>query len=159
MVGRAWRRQPWWGDWRRRECVTLLGGASIAWPLAARAQRPAKVPKVGVLFPGSATAAASPIASLLDGLRATGYGEPEHVELVWRVTDGDPARITPLLSDLIGQDVDVIVAISPPVVQAARAATATIPIVAHDLETDPVASGLVASFAHPGGNITGFFFD
>lgn len=136
-----------------------MGAASIASPLDARAQRPAKVPKVGLLFPGSTTEAPSPIASLLEGLRATGYAEPEQVRLVSRGADGDPARITSLLADLLGQDVDVIVAVSPASVQAAHAATATIPIVAHDLETDPVASGLVASFAHPGGNITGFFFD
>src|SRR5437899_9839345 len=84
------------GDLRRREFVTLLGGASMAWPLDARAQRPVKVPKVGFLFPGSATAAPSRIASLLDGLHATGYSEPEQVKLIPRMTDGDPARIAPL---------------------------------------------------------------
>lgn len=141
---------------RRRGFFTLLAGAWIAWPLAARAQR---VPAVGFLFPGAATTAASPIAAFLDGLRATGYGVPADVTFVSRAADGDPVRIAPLLSELIARNVDVIVAISPAEVQAARAATATIPIVAHDLETDPIASGLVASFAHPGGNITGFFFD
>jgi putative tryptophan/tyrosine transport system substrate-binding protein len=144
---------------RRREFFTLLSGASIATPLAARAQHPAKVRRVGYLFPSSATAAASPIAAFLDGLRAIGYGEPQEVTVVSRAADGDPGRIAPLLADLIAQHVDVIVAISPAAVQAARAATTTIPIVAHDLETDPVANGLVASLAHPGGNITGFFFD
>jgi putative ABC transport system substrate-binding protein len=84
---------------------------------------------------------------------------PEEVEVLSQIADGDPARLSPLAAELIARKVDAIAAISTGAVQVVRAATATIPIVAHDLETDPVATGLVASLARPGGNITGFFFD
>jgi putative tryptophan/tyrosine transport system substrate-binding protein len=94
-----------------------------------------------------------------DRIRAVGYGGPEQIEIVLRTTDGDPTRITPLVAEVVERNVDVILAISSVMVQAFRQATRTIPIVALNLETDPVASGLVASVTQPGGNITGLFFD
>jgi putative ABC transport system substrate-binding protein len=146
------------GRLKRREFVSLLGGAA-AWPLTARAQQASIVPKVGFLYPGPAAAAKTRIASFLEGLRLAGFRVPQEVELISQIADGDPARLSPLAGELIDRKVDVIAAISTGAVHVVRANTTTIPIVAHDLETDPVASGLVASLARPGGNITGFFFD
>ena len=94
-----------------------------------------------------------------EGLRVVGYREPDQVELITRVTGGDPSRTAPMANDLMSHNVDVLVPISPTAVQAVRSLTSTIPIVAFDLETDPVGSGLVRSLARPGGNITGVFFD
>jgi putative ABC transport system substrate-binding protein len=144
---------------RRREFITLLGGAATAWPLAARAQHSGKIPKIGFLFPGTETVAPARIAALAEGLRSVGYREPDQVELITRVTGGDPSRVAPMAAELVERKVDVLVPISPAAVQAVRSLTSTIPIVAFDLETDPVGSGLVKSLARPGGNITGVFFD
>jgi putative ABC transport system substrate-binding protein len=143
---------------KRREFITLLGGAAAAWPLGARAQT-ANVQKVGFLYPGPLAAAKARIPPFLEGLRVAGFRVPEEVEIISQVADGDPARLSPLAAELIARKVDAIAAISTGAVQIVRAATAAIPIIAHDLETDPVATGLVASLARPGGNITGFFFD
>jgi putative ABC transport system substrate-binding protein len=142
---------------RRREVITLLSGAA-AWPLAARAQQP-KIPKLGFLYPGPSTVATTRIDAFLGGLRAGGYRVPEEVEFISRFANGDPTRLAPMAIELVDQNVDVIAAVSTPVALAVRAATATIPIVAFDLETDPVATGMIASLARPGGNITGLFFD
>jgi putative ABC transport system substrate-binding protein len=144
---------------KRRAFITLLGGAA-AWPLAARAQQSSgRVPRIGLLFPGTETVAPARIAALREGLRAVGYREPDQVELIIRVTGGDPSRIGPMASELIERKVDVLVPISPAAVQAVTSLTSTIPIVAFDLETDPIGSGLVKSLARPGGNVTGVFFD
>jgi ABC-type uncharacterized transport system substrate-binding protein len=99
------------------------------------------------------------VEALLSGVRAGGFGGPEQVEIVLRTTDGDPTRIGPLAAEVIERNVDVILAISSVMVQVFRKSTNTIPIVALDLETDPVGSGLVASLTRPGGNLTGLFFD
>jgi putative ABC transport system substrate-binding protein len=143
---------------RRREFIKLLAGAAIVRPLAARAQQP-KIPKLGFLYPGPSTVATTRIDAFLGGLRAAGYRVPEEVEFIPRFADGDPTRLAPMAIELIDQNVDVIAAVSTPVALAVRAATATTPIVAFDLETDPVATGMIASLARPGGNITGLFFD
>jgi putative ABC transport system substrate-binding protein len=79
--------------------------------------------------------------------------------MIVRLADGDLARLPPLAADLVASRVVAIIAAGPPAVQAARGATATIPVIAVDLETDPVASGLITSLAHPGGNVTGVFLD
>jgi putative ABC transport system substrate-binding protein len=142
---------------RRREVITLLSGAA-AWPLAARAQQPI-IPKLGFLYPGPSTVATTRVDAFLGGLRAAGYRVPEEVEFISRFANGDPTRLAPMAIELVDQNVDVIAAVSTPVALAVRAATATIPIVAFDLETDPVATGMIASLARPGGNITGLFFD
>ena len=143
---------------RRREFIRLISGAAAAWPLAARAQQP-KIPKLGFLYPGPSTVATTRIDAFLGGLRAGGYRVPEEVEFISRFANGDPTRLAPMAIELVDQNVDVIAAVSTPVALAVRAATATIPIVAFDLETDPVATGMIASLARPGGNITGLFFD
>jgi len=143
---------------RRREFIRLISGAAAAWPLAARAQQP-KIPKLGFLYPGPSTVATTRIDAFLGGLRAAGYRVPEEVEFISRFANGDPTRLAPMAIELVDQNVDVIAAVSTPVALAVRAATTTIPIVAFDLETDPVATGMIASLARPGGNITGLFFD
>ena len=145
-------------QWKRRDFITLLGGAALAWPHALRAQV-ARRPSVGIVYPGPAAMSGPRVESFLNGLRGAGYGGPEQIELVLRVTGGDPARTVPLAAEVVERNVDVILAISSVMVEAFRQATRTIPIVALDLETDPVGSGLIASVAHPGGNITGLFFD
>jgi putative ABC transport system substrate-binding protein len=142
---------------KRRAFIAALGGAA-AWPVVARAQQ-LKIPKVGFLYPGPGTAATARIEAFLGGLRAAGYGVPEDVEFISRFAGGDPTRLPPIAIELIDQNVDVIAAVSTSAALAVRAATAATPIVALDLETDPVATGMIASLARPGGNITGFFFD
>ena len=144
---------------RRREFITLLGGAAAAWPLAARAQQPARTARIGFLYPGPLAVAPPRIEIVLSGLRSAGYRQGEQVELVPRVADSDPARLPRLAAELIEEKVDVVVAVSTAAVRAVQAASTTIPIVAHDLETDPVASGFIANYAQPGGRITGVFFD
>jgi ABC-type uncharacterized transport system substrate-binding protein len=146
-------------QWRRREFITMLGGAAAAWPLAALAQQSAQRAKIGILYPGLASALPSRIAVLRDGLQAVGYREPDNVELVVRSTGGDPTRTIPLAMELVERKVDVILAASSPAVNAARSATTTTPIVALDLESDPVGSGLISSLSRPGGQVTGIFFD
>ena len=143
---------------RRREFITLLGGAA-AWPIAAGAQQLAQPAKIGVLYPGLPSTLPSRITAFRDGLQVVGYREPDNVELVLRSTAGDPARIVPLAIELVERKVDVILAVSAPAVTAARSATTTTPIVAFDLESDPIGSGLINSFSRPGGQVTGVFFD
>jgi putative tryptophan/tyrosine transport system substrate-binding protein len=143
---------------RRRELIVTVGGA-IAWPLAARAQQPAKSPKVGVLHPGQATTVHTRIAAIREGLNKSDNQRDSGIEMVVRLAGGDLARLPALATDLVNNRVDAIVAVGPPAVQAASGATATIPVIAIDLESDPVASGLVASLARPGRNITGVFLD
>lgn len=144
---------------RRREFVITLGSvaATVAWPLAAHTQPAGKVPKVGMLYPGPQAAAPPRVEALLKGLRAVGYAAPAQVELVLRVANGDPARIAPLAAEIIANNVDVTFAVGPAVVRAFRSATQTVPIVANDLESDPVDIGIAKSLAHPGGNVTGVF--
>jgi len=142
---------------RRREFITLLGGMT-AWPIAAQGQQTTKVRTVGFLYPGTAAAAPPRITAFLAGLRAGGFREPEDVELVAKVSGGNVALLDPMATDLVKRKVDLILAVSPTAVRAARSATATIPIVASDLESDPVDSGFVASVTRPGGNISGVYF-
>jgi len=142
----------------RRGVITLLGGAA-AWPLVALAQQPAEAPRVGFVFPGPKAVMAPRIEAILTGLRASGYAAPTQVEIVARTAEGDPDQIAPLVKEVIGKNVNVIIAAGPLVLHAARSATRTIPIIAIDLESDPVASGMAATLARPGGNITGVFLD
>jgi putative tryptophan/tyrosine transport system substrate-binding protein len=148
------------GCMRRREFIKVIAGSVVAWPLAAQAQQPSEiVPKVGFVYPGAKEAAASRIEAIISGLRVSGYTAPAQIELVARTAEGDPTRIIPLVEEIIAKNVNLIIANGPPVLHVARSATQTIPIVAIDLETDPVASGIAASLGHPGGNITGVFLD
>ncbi|MFI4995760.1 MAG: ABC transporter substrate-binding protein [Hyphomicrobiales bacterium] len=142
---------------RRRELITVVGGAAVMWPLAAHAT--GRDPQIGFLYPGVAAMAVTRIAALRQGLRAVGYGDADRVEILARSSEGDPAKLPALAADLVERKVDVIVPVSPSAVRAAKSATGVIPIVADDLESDPVGSGFAASLAHPGGNITGVFSD
>ncbi len=144
---------------RRREFLGILSGAAAAaWPLAARAQEAAKPLQVGFLYPGPQTAAVPRMAAYLSGLQAGGF-RAEQFTLVPRVTGGNSALLAPMAADLVAANVNLIAAIGPAAARAAQTATSAIPIVAIDLESDPVGSGLVASVARPGGNITGVFLD
>ena len=141
---------------RRREFITLIGGAAGAFPIVALAQQANSIPKVGFLYPGPEAIAKMRSAFVLDGLRAEGFREPDQVQLVVRAAGGDPARLAPLLAELIASKVDILLPMAGET-RAAHAATSSIPIVTFDLEIDPVESGLMASLAHPGGNVTGIF--
>jgi putative ABC transport system substrate-binding protein len=144
---------------RRREFVKLLAGSAAAWPLAAHAEQAAKIPIIGFVYQGSQAAMAHRIEAILSGLRASGYDAPAQVEIVARAAEGDLAQIAPLVAEVIAKNVNVIMASGPLILNAARSSTRTIPIVAIDFETDPIASGVAATLARPGGNITGVFLD
>jgi len=122
---------------KRREFITLLGGAMTALPLAAHGQQTLEVPRVGFVYSGSKAAAAPRIEAILSGLRVSGYAAPAQVEIVARTAEGDPAQIAPLVAEVIAKNVNVFIVNGPAVLHAAHLATRTIPIVALDLETDP----------------------
>jgi putative ABC transport system substrate-binding protein len=131
----------------RRQFITLLGGAAAAWPLAARAQLP-KIPRIGIIDD-------APIwDNFRRGLRELGYIEGRNITIEYRSAEGRPERLHTVASELAGLPVDIIATYGTPASQAAKLATATIPIVMISIG-DPVRAGLVASFARPGGNITG----
>jgi putative tryptophan/tyrosine transport system substrate-binding protein len=144
---------------KRRQFLCLVGGVAGTWPLAVCAQQTARVPKVGFLYPGVTAVASTRIAALRGGLHSIGYADADRVEFLTRASEGDPTKLAPLAADLVERKVDVIVPVSPLAVRAAQSATSVTPIVASDLESDPVGSGFVATLAHPGGNITGVFSD
>jgi ABC-type uncharacterized transport system substrate-binding protein len=132
---------------RRREFITLLGGAVAAWRARAAEAQPAKI---GVLYPAShQPCLRASLRSAMDFKRLDTESRTMS-NLVLRSTGGDPARIIPLAMELVERKVDVIVAVSAPAVTAARSATTTTPIVAFDLESDPIGSGLIDSLSRPG---------
>jgi putative tryptophan/tyrosine transport system substrate-binding protein len=143
----------------RRKFLTTLGGAAAAWPLAARGQQTTKSRKVGLLHPGESTTVNMRVAAIREGLNGTDNQRDLSFEIIVRLADGDVSRLPALATDLVNNRVDAIVAAAPAAVQAAAGATTSIPVIAIDLESDPVASGFVRSLARPGGNVTGVFLD
>ena len=140
---------------RRREFFTLLGGAAAAWPFAARAQQ--AMPVIGYLATGSPDTFASRLAALRKGIGEHGFVEGRNVAIEYRWAGGLYDQMQAFASDLAKRKVDVIVALGPPSLRAASAATSTIPIV-FVVGSDPVRDGLVASMSRPDRNLTGITF-
>src|SRR5262245_741740 len=139
---------------KRREFITLLGGAAAAWPIAGRAQQVGKLPTVGLLV-GTTLLVESPrVAAFVQRLRELGWIEGRTIAIEIRYADGRPERLVEIAAEFIRLKVDVIFTQGTTSVIAARHAAADIPIIFAAV-ADPVSTGLVASLARPGGNVTG----
>src|SRR2546429_4081276 len=144
----ARRRPPKGVRMRRRDFMALLGSAAATWPLAAHAQQPAKMPRIGIIDDAPMWHA------FRQALRELGYVEGQNVAYEYRYGEGTPDRLAEVAAELVRRPVDVIATFGTPPTHAAKEATTTIPIVMVGVG-DPVRAGLVASLARPGGNITG----
>jgi putative ABC transport system substrate-binding protein len=138
---------------RRRDFITLFGGAVAAWPLVARAQQP-RMPVIGFLSSASPQTMEPEIAGFLQGLREIGYIEGQNIAIEYRWGEGQLDRLPVLAAELVDRPVAVLFSHTDRAIVAARAATATIPIVFHT-GADPVRAGFVASLNRPRGNLTG----
>ena len=138
----------------RRAFTTLLGGAAVVWPIAARAQQAGKVHRIGVLETISTTLNVANFYALREGLRQLGYAEGQNLVIEYRSADGRDDRFPGLARELLALKVDVIVTRGTPAAKAVKNATSTVAVVMM-ASGDPVGVGLVTSLARPGGNITG----
>jgi len=137
----------------RRQFISALGGASLAWPLAARAQQRPKVPLLGYLTGDSDSADLPRRKAFTEGLRTLGYSEGQTIVIEYRTAAGSAEKLATFAAEFSHLNVDVIFAFTAGATQAAAMAMPTKPIVS--ITPDPVSAGFVASLAHPGGNITG----
>ena len=137
---------------KRRQFIALLGTA-VAWPIAARAQQTAKVPTIGFLGATTHSAWEHPVAAFVQRLRELGWSEGRTVAIEYRWAEGRPERLAEIAAELVRLKVDVILTHTSPSVVAVKKATSVIPIVF--IAGDPVGTGVVASLARPGGNVTG----
>jgi hypothetical protein len=141
------------GQLKRRELIALLGGTAAAWPLVARAQQPSKLPTIGFLGAASASAWSQRVTGFEQRLRELGWIDGHTISITYRWAEGRSERYPEIASEFIKLNVDVIVT-SGGAVPAVKRATSNIPIV-FAVASNPVESGLVASLARPGGNVTG----
>ena len=141
---------------KRRDFITLMGGAA-AWPLAARAQKATKVPRIGYLGYSSPPLERNLVGEFQQGLRNIGYVDGQNVAIEYRSAEGKLEQLPALAAELVGLNVDIIVTLATPGALAAKQATNTIPIVVAAM-ADPARDGLVASLSRPGGNVTGATF-
>jgi len=139
---------------RRRKFLATLGGAAAAWPLAARAQQPGKLPTIGFLGANTRLVDSQRLAAFVERLRELGWIENRTVTIEYRWGEGRDERFAQIAAEFVRRGVDVIVTGATAPVIAVKQATSTIPIV-FGVAGDPVATGLVASLAKPGGNVTG----
>ena len=137
---------------RRRQFITLLGGAAVGWPLAARAQTAPKIARVGWIWGGRA-GKSDEVDGFRQGLRELGYTEGQNITVEYRFGEGSASRFSEFVDEMVRLRADVILTIGTGPSRVAQKATGSIPIIA--MAGDAVASGLVASLARPGGNITG----
>jgi putative ABC transport system substrate-binding protein len=143
---------------RRRDFIRLVVGCGSAWPLSVSSQQ-SKGWRVGFLHPGQSTLVGNRVVAFREGLGGSALREAANAEIVVRLANEQFDKLPDMALDLVQQNVQAICAVSPPAVSAATKVTRSIPIVAMDLESDPVANGWAASLAHPGGNVTGIFLD
>jgi putative tryptophan/tyrosine transport system substrate-binding protein len=139
---------------KRREFVALLGSAAAAWPITAHAQQPARLPRIGILWPNPLAASGHFVDAFQQGLGELGYVGDQNMMIEFRSAEGRMERLPDLAAELVRLPVDVIQTATSPTIRAAQQATRTIPIVMGNSQ-DPVSEGFVASLARPGGNITG----
>jgi putative tryptophan/tyrosine transport system substrate-binding protein len=144
---------------RRIGLAVVLAGSLVLAPLGGEAQQAARIPSVGILRPGTADPTPISIDAFRQGMRELGYVEGQTIALAYRFSGERPEELPTLAADLIRLKVDLLFASGRQAISAAIGASRTIPIVGVDLETDPVESGFIASFARPGGNVTGLFVD